>query len=91
MAWDEAFDFDTISACAQIVVDVWDQPGDGPAELLGKALLSLSDCRPGVPHTYFNHLLEGKVVLRVLFDFAELPSPADELAAYGHQYDAMMR
>jgi hypothetical protein len=30
------------------------------ADLLGKAVLSLSECRPGVPHTYFKHLLEGK-------------------------------
>mmetsp|Transcript_4017 Transcript_4017/g.10446 ORF Transcript_4017/g.10446 Transcript_4017/m.10446 type:complete len:168 (+) Transcript_4017:71-574(+) len=57
-----AFDFAGTSACAQVVVDVWDRPGDGPADLLGKAVLDLSECRPGVPHTYFKHLLEGKLV-----------------------------
>lgn len=60
--WGEAFDFDAASACAQVVVDVWDRPGAGPADLLGKAVLNLNECRPGVPHTYFKHLLEGKVV-----------------------------
>jgi Ca2+-dependent lipid-binding protein len=64
--WQEAFDFDATSACAQVVVDVWDQPKDSPAELLGKAVLSLGECRPGVPHTYFKHLLEGKLVRGIL-------------------------
>jgi len=86
--WQEAFDFDATSACAQVVVDVWDRPSSGPAELLGKAVLSLSDCRPGVPHTYFKHLLEGKLVLRLLFDTADLPSEAEELAQFEAEYAA---
>ena len=45
VAFGEAFDFEATSACAQVVVDVWDQPSSGPAELLGKALLSIADCR----------------------------------------------
>ena len=60
--WGQAFDFEGTSACAQVVVDVWDRPAEGPADLLGKAVLSLSECRVGVPHTYFKHLLEGKLV-----------------------------
>ena len=95
--WGEAFDFEGTSACAQVVVDVWDAAtadgatgGAGP-ELLGKALLSLSECRAGVPHTYYKHLLEGKVVLRVLFDFNDLPTEAEEEAAYQSQYAAAMK
>ena len=61
--WAEHFDFEATSACALVIVDVWDQPTtDAPADLLGKAVLSLAECRPGVPHTYFKHLLEGKLV-----------------------------
>jgi hypothetical protein len=90
VAWGESFDFEGTSACAQVVIDVWDRPTEGPADLLGKALLDLSDCRPGVPHTYFKHLLEGKVVLRVLFDFGELPSVEEERAEYEAQYAAAM-
>ena len=88
--WTEAFDFEGTSACAQVVVDVWDQPTDGPADLLGKALLPLADCRAGVPHTYFKHLLEGKLVLRVLFDFDELPTLEEEAAQYDAQYAAAL-
>ena len=67
--WNEAFDFEATSACAQVVLDVWDRPATGAAALLGKVVIGLSECRPGVPHTYFKHLLEGKLVLRVLFGF----------------------
>ena len=88
--WDEAFDFESTSACAQVVVDVWDRPTDGSADLLGKAVLALAECRPGVPHTYFKHLLEGKLVVRLLFDFAELPSEAEEQAQYQAEYTATM-
>ena len=93
VTWGEAFDFDAASACAQVVVDVWDAAGEagGSAELLGKAVLSVGECRAGVPHTYFKHLLEGKVVLRLLFDFADLPSHADEQAAYEAQYASTVR
>ena len=91
IAWGEALDFEDTSACAQVVIDVWDQRKEGAADLLGKALLSLTDCRAGVPHTYFKHLLEGKLVLRLLFDFADLPTLADEQAAFEQQYDKTMR
>ena len=91
VAWDAVLDFEDASASSQIIVDVWDDVPGGQPELLGKALLSLAECRPGVPHTYFKHLLEGKLVLRVLFDFAPLPSPADEQAAFDQQYGAMMQ
>ena len=77
--WEEAFDFEGVSACSQIVVDVWDRPAAGAeSNLLGKVVLELGECRPGVPHTYFKRLLEGNLVLRVLFDFE--PLPADESA-----------
>lgn len=90
--WGESFDFEGTSACAQVVVDVWDKPNDAqPADLLGKALLSLADCRPGVPHTYFKHLLEGKVVLRVLFDFGALPPLEEEQMQYEAQKSNALR
>ena len=61
--WDDCFDFEETSACAQVVIDVWDQSADGAkTDLLGKAVMSLSDCRNGVPHTYFKNLLEGTLV-----------------------------
>jgi len=72
-------------------VDVWDQPAEGPADLLGKAVLSLSECRVGVPHTYFKHLLEGKLVLRLLFDLDDLPSEEQEMAEFEAQYAASVR
>jgi len=79
--WDEAFDFEGTSACAQIVIDTWDRSSQGgPPDLLGKAVVSLSECRPGIPHTFFSNLLEGKLVVRLLFDFASLPSPEEEEA-----------
>ena len=87
----ESFDFDGTSACAQVVVDVWDKPSEAPADLLGKALLSLADCRAGVPHTYFKHLLEGKLVLRILFDFDELPPVEEERMQYEASYAAAMK
>lgn len=91
VAFEEAFDFEATSACAQVVVDVWDRPAAGaPASLLGKAVLGVGECRAGVPHTYFKHLLEGKLVLRLLFDFAPLPSEADELAQYQAEYAAAL-
>lgn len=91
VSFGDAFDFDGTSACAQVVVEAWDQPSDGPADLLGKALLSVSECRAGVPHTYFKHLLEGKLVLRVLFDFDELPSLEEDKAQFAEQYKAAMQ
>lgn len=64
VAWQEFFDFEETSACAQVVVDVWDQSNDGAkTDLLGKAVMSLSDCREGVPHTYFKNLIEGTLVI----------------------------
>ena len=83
-AWGEAFDFERASARALVAVDVWDSAGaDAAASLLGKAVLSLAECRPGVPHVVFHPLLEGgELVLRVLFNTRELPSDAEEQAAY---------
>ena len=79
VTWGESFEFDGVSACSQIVIDVWDRPaGGGAADLLGKAVLGLEECRPGVPHTYFKHLLEGRIALRILFDFDPLP-PDEQL------------
>ena len=67
VSFSQAFDFEDTQACAQVVVDVWDRPLPGsPPDLLGKAVLNLSECRPGVPHTYFKHLLEGKLVRAAL-------------------------
>ena len=61
----ESFDFEETSACAQVVVDVWDEAADGSrSDLLGKAVISLSDCREGVPHTFAKNMLEGKLVRR---------------------------
>ena len=45
----------------------------------------------GVPHTYFKHLLEGKLVLRVLFDFNELPPVEEERMQYEASYAAAMK
>ncbi|KAL1522982.1 hypothetical protein AB1Y20_017945 [Prymnesium parvum] len=88
--WNECFDFEGASACSQVVVDVWDQADDGKkTDLLGKAVMSLTDCREGVPHTYFKHLIEGTLAVRLLFSFAELEDPhleeeeiLDSLAMY---------
>ena len=76
--WNEFFDFDRTSDAAQIVVDVWDQLDNEPARLLGKAVYSVAECRPGIPHLLFLRLLVGTLALRVLFDFADLPSEEEE-------------
>ena len=34
VTWAEAFDFEGTSACAQLVVDVWDKPSGGAADLI---------------------------------------------------------
>lgn len=87
VVWGEIFDFDGVSASAQVVLDVWDQgSGRGPPDLLGKAVISLTECREGVPHTFFKNLLEGKLAARLLFSFDELPPPEEEQA----QYDAAL-
>ena len=89
VTWGEAFDFPGVTAEATVVVDVWDPPSDDAgvssrAELLGKVVVSLSECRPGIPHMHVAPLLLcGHVVLRVLLDHGPLPSAADEEAAYG--------
>ena len=33
-------------------------------------------CRPGVPHIFYQRLIEGTLVIRVLFDANELPPEA---------------
>ena len=84
-SWNESFDFDVRTcALAQVVVDVWDRSAaaGGEDDLMGKAVISLSECRPGMPHTFFKNLLEGRLVFRVLFDHAPLPSVDDEEAQY---------
>ena len=51
--WDEAFEFEGTSSDAQVVVDVWDRSSaGGPPDLLGKVLVTVAECRLGVPHTY---------------------------------------
>lgn len=71
VSWaDEWVEFERTSESALVVADVWDLPAGGraqPAEHLGKAAFSLDACRPGVPHTYFAQLLEGSLVLTLLF------------------------
>ena len=62
VGFNESFEFDSTSACAQVVVDVWDHRREGPSDLLGKIVLGLTECRPGIPHTHFKHLLKGKLV-----------------------------
>lgn len=80
----EAFDFDATSIEAQVVVDVYDGVAAGrPAAPLGKALLPLSECRLGVAHTLIKPMIDGGVlVVRILFDLTDLPSAAEEQAAY---------
>ena len=80
----EVFDFDRTSIGAQVVVDVWDGgAGRSPGVPLGKLLLPLADCRAGVPHTVIKPLLDGgRLVVRALFDDGELPSAAEEEAAF---------
>ena len=71
-----AFDFTSTSEEAQVVVDLWDTRPSVPPELLGKAVLSVTDCRPGVPHLHVAPLmLGGQLSARLFFDYAsELPS-----------------
>eukprot|EP00967_Tisochrysis_lutea_P135929 scaffold241832_cov29-Tisochrysis_lutea.AAC.5 len=62
-SWREAFDFGQASLNGQVVVDLWDSPdSSAPAELLGKAVVSVSECRLGVPHTMIKHMLQGQLV-----------------------------
>ena len=79
--WNESFDLDEVSGSGQVVVDLWDA-ADGSAEpdLMGKAVVSLDECRPGVPHTFFKNMLVGKLAFRVLFDHGDLPDATEEAA-----------
>ena len=79
--WNESFDLDEVSGSGQVVVDLWDA-ADGSAEpdLMGKAVISLDECRPGVPHTFFKNMLVGKLAFRVLFDHGDLPDATEEAA-----------
>ena len=80
--WAETFDFDRTSLDAQVVVDVLDDDGRGgaglPAELLGKAVVDVGTCKPGVPHLFITQLWllggTGQLALRLTFDYQELPS-----------------
>ena len=56
--------------------------------MLGKAVVDVTDCRPGVPHIYFKHLVEGKLELRLLFDFDELPSTEADTVQYSYKVAA---
>ena len=61
-----SFDFEETTVGALVVVDCWD--GN---ELLGKAVVSLNDCRFGVPHTHFVSMLSGgRLVVQLLFEEA---------------------
>ena len=79
VTWGVPFDFSETHEGALVVVDVWDAAGSCPglpAEILGKVVLNVSDCRRGVPHLYLSHLLlGGELAVRLLFDYeTELPS-----------------
>ena len=66
--WGDEFVFARTSANAIVVVDVWDQSASAAGELLGKGLIHVVDCRPGVPHTFwFNLLVDGNLIVRVEF------------------------
>ena len=43
-------------------------------------MISLDECRPGVPHTFFKNMLVGKLAFRVLFDHGDLPDATEEAA-----------
>ena len=59
--WNESFDLDEVGGSGQVVVDLWDAvEGSGEPDLMGKAVVSLDECRPGVPHTFFKNMLVGK-------------------------------
>jgi len=77
--WHEVFEFDGVSGTGQVVVDLVDvADASGEADLVGKAVLTLDECRPGVPHTFFKNMLEGKLAFRVLFDHGALPDAGEE-------------
>ena len=79
--WNESFDLDEVGGSGQVVVDLWDAAeGSGEPDLMGKAVVSLDECRPGVPHTFFKNMLVGKLVFRVLFDHGDLPGATEEAA-----------
>ena len=79
--WNESFDLDEVGGSGQVVVDLWDAAeGSGEPDLMGKAVVSLDECRPGVPHTFFKNMLVGKLVFRVLFDHGDLPDATEEAA-----------
>ena len=69
--WNESFDLDEVGGSGQ---------GSGEPDLMGKAVVSLDECRPGVPHTFFKNMLVGKLVFRVLFDHGDLPGATEEAA-----------
>jgi hypothetical protein len=76
--WDEAFDFERASSGALVVVDLWDKLADGRSELLGKALISLDDCRLGVPHLVLSKLaFGGTLAVRVLLVGSDELLPSD--------------
>ena len=88
--WNQSFDLDDVGGSGQVVVDLWDAAAGAEADLLGKAVISLDECRPGVPHTFFKNMLVGKLVFRLLFDHAPLPDAAEEAAQVQHSLDAAL-
>ena len=90
--WNESFDLDEVGGSGQVVVDLWDAvEGSGEPDLMGKAVVSLDECRPGVPHTFFKNMLEGKLAFRVLFDHGALPDASEEEIGVKASLDAAMQ
>lgn len=84
-----AVEFERASAEALLVVDVKDSVSkaapkhDGAAcisadEIVGKAVVSLSECRPGVPHVFIVPLLAGQLVLQLHFDLGRAAGDYDQ-------------
>lgn len=87
-SWMQGFDFPCTSRDGQVVVDLMEHrpaTADGPpSRVLGKVVVDLCECRDGIPHVVLKPLVlgAGQLVVRVLFDVSELPSEAEEMAAY---------
>ena len=86
------FDFEGVSGTGQVVIDMVDvADASGEADLVGKAVLTLDECRLGVPHTFFKNMLEGKLAFRVLFDHGALPDASEEEIGVKASLDAAMQ
>ena len=90
--WHEVFDFEGVSGTGQVFIDMVDvADASGEADLVGKAVLTLDECQPGVPHTFFKNMLEGKLAFRVLFDHGALPDASEEEIGVKASLDAAMQ